>query len=83
MPPLSLCPSSPLKAPAPSQHNVEDDAFDGGTAPMGAIYRGQGRQLGERAIQSTVVCDATIGGGGRVGGHRIVEATNYKRWGWD
>ena len=88
-PPLSLS-SSPLEAPTPLQRNVEDDVFDGGNTPVGAVYRGQGRQLGGRAIQSAIVCDAAIGGGGhrgggggRASGHRTVEATNYKRWGWD
>ena len=90
--PLSPCPSSPLKALAPLQHNVEDNVSDGGNAPVGAVYRGQGRQLGGRAIQSAVVYDAAIGGGGggggsgsggRAGGHRTMKATNYKRWGWD
>ena len=58
---------------------------------MGAVYRGQGRQLGGRAIQSTVGGDAIVvvggggrhGGGGRVGVSRIVKHANYKRWGWD
>ena len=39
---------------------------------MGAVYRGQGRQLGGRAIQSAVGGDAIIivGGCGRRGGAR-------------
>ena len=35
---------------------------------MGAMYRGQGRQLGGRAIQSTIGGDAIVGGGGGGGG---------------
>ena len=45
---------------------------------MGVVYRGQGRQLGGRAIQSVVG-----GGDGRAGVHRTVKHANYKRWGWD
>ena len=37
-PPLSPYPSSPLKAPAPLQRNVENDFSDDGNAPMGAVY---------------------------------------------
>ena len=42
-----------------------------------------------RAIQSAILCNATticdvaVGGGGRVGGHRTMIATNYKRCEWD
>ena len=57
---------------------------------VGAVYRGQGRQLGSRAIQSVVGGDAVIvggggrrGGGGRAGVHHTVKHANYKRWGWD
>ena len=50
---------------------------------MGIVYKGQGRQLRGQAMQSTIVCDAAIGGGGRASGRRIVKATNYKIWGWD
>ena len=45
---------------------------------MGAVYKGQGRQLGGRAILSAIVCDVAVGGGARA-----VKATIYKRWGWD
>ena len=90
-PPLSPSLSSPLEAPARLQRNVEDDVSDGGNPPVGAVYRGQGRQLGGRAIQSVVLGDAAVGGGGRrggggggrVGGRRTVKTKNYKRWGWD
>ena len=41
-PPFSPYPISPPKALAPLQHNLEDDVFDGGNAPLGAVYRGQG-----------------------------------------
>ena len=85
-PPLSPCPSSSLETPASLQCNVEDDVSDGGNAPVGAMYRGQGRQLGGRAIWSAVVYDVAVGGGGGGGGRatggRTVKATNYKRWGW-
>ena len=64
---------------------------------MGAVYRGQGRQLGGRAIQSAIGGDDIVvvvvvvggGGGGRRGGaghvgvHRTVKHANHKRWGWD
>ena len=43
----------------------------------------KGDSWGGRAIHSTVLCNAAVGGGWRVGGCRIVKATNYKRWGWD
>ena len=51
--PLSPYSSSPLEAPAPLQHNVEDDVPDGGNAPVGAIYKGQGPQL--RAERSSLL----------------------------
>ena len=41
--PLSPCPSSPLEAPTTLQCNVEDDVSDGGNAPVGVVYRGNGR----------------------------------------
>ena len=59
---------------------------------MGARYRGQGRQLGGRAIQSAVGGDAIVvsgGGGGRHSGAgragvcRTIKHANYKTWGWD
>ena len=60
---------------------------------MGAVDRGQGQQLGGRAIQSVVGGDAIVvvggggggrhGCGGRAGVHHIVKHANYKRWGWD
>ena len=49
-PPLSPWPSSPLEAPAPLQHNVEDDVSDGGNAIVGAVYKGSGRQLGGASV---------------------------------
>ena len=45
-PSLSPYPSSPLEAPAPLQCNVEDYVSDGGNAPVGAVYRGQGVTVG-------------------------------------
>ena len=48
-PPLSPYPSSPLEALAPLQRNVEVDVSDGGNALVEAMYKGQGRQLGERS----------------------------------
>ena len=87
--PLSLCPSSPLKALAPLQRIVEDGVSDSGNELVGALYRGQGHQLGVRAIQFAIVYDVAVGGGrrrgggGRFGGCRTVEAKNDKRWGWD
>ena len=58
---------------------------------MGAVYRGQGRQLGGRAIQSAIGGDTLVvgggarrrGGAGRAGVGRSVKNANYKRWGWD
>ena len=60
---------------------------------MGVVYRGQGRQLGGRAIQSAIGGDAIVvgggGGGGRCGGAgrtgvcRTIKHANYERWGWD
>ena len=59
------------------------------------VYRGQGRQLGGRAIQSAVGGDAIVvvggggggggrrGAGGRAGVCRTIKHANYKRWGWD
>ena len=45
------------------------------------MYRGQGRQLRGRAIQSVVGSDAIVGGGGggRAGVHRTIKHANYKR----
>ena len=86
-PSLSPSPRSPSLAPLSLQRIVEDDVSGGGNAPMGAVYRGKGRQLGGRAIQSIVGGDAIVvvvgRGGGRVGVHHIVKHANYKRWGWD
>ena len=92
----SLSPSlrSPSLAPLSLQRIVEDDVSGGGNAPVGVVYRGQGRQLGGRAIQPLVGGDSIVvggggggggrrGGGGRVGVHRRVKHVNYKRWGWD
>ena len=87
-------PSRPLLGAPPQprfflQRVVEDDVSGGGNALLGAVCRGQGRQLGERAIQSTIVGDAIVGGGGRHGGarragvRRTMKHANYKRWGWD
>ena len=59
-PSLSPSPRSPSPAPLSLQRIVEDDVFGGGNAPVGAMYRGQGRPLGGRAIQSTVGGDATV-----------------------
>ena len=55
------------------------------------MYRGEGQQLGGRAIQFVVGGDAivVVGGGGRRGGARragvchTVKHADYKRWGWD
>ena len=57
---------------------------------MGVVYRGQGRQLGGRAIQSVVGGDAivVVVGGGRRGGAGCagvcctIKNANYKKWGW-
>ena len=89
--PLSPSRRSPSPTPLSVQRIVEDDVSGDGNAPMGAVYRGQGRQLGVRAIQSDVSGDAivVVVGGGRRGGarragvHRTVKHANYKRWGWD
>ena len=54
-PSLSPSPRSPSLAPLSLQRIVEDDVFSGGNAPVGAVYRGQGRQLGERVIQFVVL----------------------------
>ena len=84
--PLSPSPRSPSLALLSLQRIVEDDVFGGGNAPVGVVHRGQGRQLGGRAIQSVVGGDAIVavgGGGGRAGVHRTVKHANYKRWGWD
>ena len=82
-PSLSPSPRSPSPAPLSLQRIVEDDVSGGGNAPVGVVYRGQGRQLGGRAIQSVVGGDAIVGGGGggRAGVHRKVKHANYKRWG--
>ena len=90
-PSLSPSPRSPSPAPLSLQHIVEDDVSGGGNAPAGAVYRGLGRQLGARAIQSAAGGDAIVvvvgggrrGGGGRAGVHHTVKHANYKRWGWD
>ena len=90
-PSLSPSPRSPSPAPLSLQRIVEDDVCGGGNAPVGVVYRGQGRQLGGRAIQSVVGVDAIVvvggggrrGGGGRAGVHRTIKHANYKRWGWD
>ena len=90
-PSLSPSPRSPSPTPLSLQCIVEDDVSGGGNALVGAMYRGQGRQLGGRAIQSVVVGDAiaVVGGGGRRGGGGCasvcctIKHANYKRWGWD
>ena len=90
-PSLSPSPKSPSLAPFYLQRIVEDDVSGGGNAPVGAVYRGQGRQLGGRAIQSAIGGDAIVvvsgsgrgGGAGRAGVCYTVKHANYKRWGWD
>ena len=96
-PSLSPSPRSPSPAPLSLQRVVEDDVSGGGNAPVRVVYRGQGRQLGGRAIQSVVGGNAIVvvvvvvvgggggggGGGGRAGVHCTVKHANYKRWGWD
>ena len=42
-PSLSPSPRSPSPAPISLQRIVEDDAFGGDNAPVGVVYRGQGR----------------------------------------
>ena len=42
-PSLSLSPRRPSLAPLSLQRIVEDDVSGGGNAPVGAMYRGQGR----------------------------------------
>ena len=42
-PSLSPSPRSPSPAPLSLQRIVEDDVSGGGNAPVGAVYRGQGR----------------------------------------
>ena len=89
--PLSPSPRNPSLAPLSSRPIVEDDVSGGGNALVGAVYRGHGRQLGGRAIQSAIGGDAivVIVGGGRRGGVGrasvccTIKHTNYKRWGWD
>ena len=86
--PPSPSPRSPSPAPLSLQRIVEDDVSGGGNALVGVVYRGQGRQLGGRAIQTVVGGGAIVGGGGgggggRAGVHRTVKHANYKRWGWD
>ena len=44
--PLSPSPRSPSLAPLSLQRIVEDDVSGGGNAPVGAVYRDQGRHLG-------------------------------------
>ena len=64
-PSLSPSPRSPSPTPLSLQRIVEDDVSGGGNAPVGAVYRSQGRQLGGQAIQSVVGGDAIVGGGCR------------------
>ena len=50
---------------------LEDYVFGGSNAAVGLVYRGQGQQMGERAMQSIVVGDdaiVVVGGGGYDGG---------------
>ena len=89
-PSLSPSPRSPSPAPLSLQRIVEDGVSGGSNAPVGAVYRGQGRQLGGRAIQSAVGGDAVVvvgggrhGGVGRAGVCHTKKHANYKRWGWD
>ena len=84
-PSLSPSPRSPSPAPISLQRIVEDDVSSGGNALVGVVYRGQGRQLGGRAIQPASGGDAIVvgGGGGRAGVCQIVKHANYKEWGWD
>ena len=79
-PPLSPSPTNARQASASLQHNVEDDVSDGSNATGVPVFRVQGRQLGGRAMQSTVVVG---GGGGRGGGCRTQKTTNIERWRWD
>ena len=76
---------APPQAPLSLQRIVEDDVSGGGNAPVGVVYRGQGRQLGGRASDPLLllVGGGRRGGGGRAGVHRTVKHANYKRWGWD
>ena len=82
-PPLFPPPTSPHQAFAPLQRNVEGDDCNGSNAAMGPMYRGQGRQLGGQAMQSTIAGDdaiVVVGCGGRDGGRRTIKTSNYKRW---
>ena len=45
-PSLSPSPRSPSLVPLSLQRIVEDDVSSGGNVPVGAVYRGQGRQWG-------------------------------------
>ena len=69
-------PTSPHQVSPPLQRNGKDDDSDGGNAAMGAMYRGQGRQLGGRVMQSAIVGDAAVFVGG--GGGRTEKTPNYK-----
>ena len=73
-------PISPCKSSAPLQRNVEDDVFGAGNAAVGPVYRGQGRQVGGRAIQFDIVGDDVVVGGG---GFHTKKTPNYKIRGWD
>ena len=81
-------PPSPSSTSAPQasaslQRNVEDDVSNGGNAAGSPVSRGQGRQLGVRAMQSAIVGDDAIvvgSGGGRGGGHHHTQkTTNIER----
>ena len=82
--PLSPSLSPSHRSPSPAllslQRIVEDDVSGGSNAPVGAVYRGQGRQLRGRAIQSIV---GGGGGGGRASVCCTIKHANYKRWGQD
>ena len=79
VPPLSPSLTNPCQDCAPLQCNFENDVSGGGNVAIGSVYKGQGRHVWGRVMQSAIVGDDVVVGRGR----RIAKIQIVKDGGWD